>query len=80
MADEVQLAQMWDYAIDRVREHFADCRLDELSTVERVFATTIRPDLEGAIHDVLKAIDPDYSISGIGHGDRYDALSFLTII
>lgn len=80
MADEIQLAQMWDYAIDRVREHFADCRLDELSTVERVFATTIRPDLEGAIHGVLNAIDPNYSICGIGHGDRYDALSFLTII
>ncbi len=58
----------------RIEEHFKDYPVHELNTVQKVFPTTVRPDLEAAIEDLLSG--GTYAFAGISKGYDYQTLSF----
>jgi hypothetical protein len=65
-------------AADRIARHFGDLRPSELVTVEKVFPTTTRPDLEAAIGSVLNGRDADFI--GINCAwSRYQTLTYAAL-
>lgn len=67
-------------AIDRIGRHFTERRLDELVTIEKIFPTTIRPDLEKAIEGLLAAVATDSAFVGISEARSYHALTFARLL
>lgn len=67
-------------ARDRITQHFAGCALHDLVTVEKVFPTTVRPDLEGAIEAMLEAEQVAFAFSGLGVSRPYQTVTFTFLV
>ena len=67
-------------AVDRILEHFAGLELQDLVTVEKVFPTTVRPDLEPAIQSMLQADQGKSGFAGISGMRAYQTVSFSYLL
>jgi hypothetical protein len=69
----------YERAVDRFRRHFGDLSFAELTTIEKMFPTTVRPDLETAIERLLVERAYAVTLSGISDSSRYQNLTFANI-
>ena len=63
-------------AFNRLMQHFGDQSLETLATVEKIFPTTVQPDIEGAIEALL----PGAIFAGISARRGYDTLNFSILV
>ncbi len=67
-------------ASERILTHFAGFELADLVTVEKIFPTTVRPDLEPAIEKMLQSDGGEAEFAGIGGAGRFQTISFSGIM
>lgn len=65
-----------ELAIKRIMQHFDNCCLERLATVERNFPITVQPDLEAAIDAVL----PGATFAGISARRGYETITFSYLV
>ncbi len=56
------------YAANRIAEHFKGIDLHAITTIEKIFPSTVRPDLETAIGEALRSADGDGASSRLFRG------------
>ncbi len=67
-------------AANRIMEHFSGYDLTDLVTVEKVFPTTVRPDLEPAIQSMLQVDQGKAQFAGISGARGYQTINFSFLL
>jgi hypothetical protein len=67
-------------ARDRIAQHFSGLKLHELVSVEKVFPTTVLPDLEAAIAKTLPAGEGNVDFAAFGGLHEFETVTFSFLV
>lgn len=79
MADDKKQKQTADLVVNRINQHFTGFKAQDLVTIEKVFPTTVRPDLERAIEKIMTQ-SKEVEFIGVSNESRYEAVTFSSIV